>query len=421
MKYIKICLPIFLVAVILVSAAGCSATRPGSATVRAIDLMDGVSSNHVDARPADAAFTDNVADFSIELFKISMEETENSMISPLSVMLALSMAANGARGETLAQMEALLGRDIPLEALNEYLYSYVSGLQSEDNSKLHIANSIWFRDYEDILQVEPDFLQRNADYYGAAAYRSAFDAQTLKDINNWVKANTDGMIDEMLSEIKAEHMLFLINAITFDAEWLDMYSEYNISKGDFTDINGVVKSVDLMRSSEYLYINEETATGFIKPYVNGGYSFVALLPKPGISIYEYVESLTGTGFLDMIDRAKGNLIKIETFMPKFEYEYEITMNGVLESLGMTNAFDRGLADFRDMAASPVGNLFIGEVLHKTFISVDERGTRAGAATSVNAELLSGPLATVRLDRPFVFAIIDDATNIPIFMGTLMTV
>jgi len=133
MKYIRVCLLILLVAAIIINATGCTAARSGSATARAIDLMGGVSPNSVNGRSADAAFIESMADFSIELFKRSIEDKQNSMVSPLSVMLALSMAANGARGETLAQMEKLLGSDITLDALNEYLYGYVSELPSEDD------------------------------------------------------------------------------------------------------------------------------------------------------------------------------------------------------------------------------------------------------------------------------------------------
>ena len=107
-------------------------------------------------------------------------------------MLALSVTANGAKGETLVQMETLLGGDIPMETLNEYLYSYIKTLPSEKPSKLNIANSVWFRDNG--FTAEKTFLQKNADYYGAAAYKSPFDGKTLRDINNRVKKNTDGKI-----------------------------------------------------------------------------------------------------------------------------------------------------------------------------------------------------------------------------------
>ena len=179
MREIRAYIAALLIAAITVSASGCAASA------RAADLMDGILPNAVAGNPTDQAFIANMAEFSVELFKRSITYGENSLISPLSVMLALAMTANGANGETLAQMEALLGGGITLDELNEYLYTYVKGLPNYDQAKLHIANSIWFRDHEKVLRVEPDFLQRNADYFGAAAYRAAFDAKTVEDVNEY--------------------------------------------------------------------------------------------------------------------------------------------------------------------------------------------------------------------------------------------
>ena len=394
--------------------------NPENQTISAVNLMSDISQTGVSGKYPDSDFTSYMADFSIELFKRSMKSNENSLISPLSVMLALMMTANGADGETLVQMEHLLCGSIPLKEMNEYLFSYVNRLPSENNAKLNIANSIWFRNNENRLHVERDFLQRNADYYGAAVYSAAFDDQTVIDINNWIKTNTDSMIDEILSEIKVEHMLFLINAITFDAEWKNMYWSTNVSQNYFTDVNGENVVADFMRSSEYQYIDEGVTQGFIKPYA-GGYSFAAILPGEGVSIESFIDTLKGSGFLEMINRARSNNSKVDTYMPKFEYEYEIQLNNVLADLGMPDAFDDDLANLRKMGTSQEGNLFISEVLHKTFISTDERGTRAGAATSVAVEPQSGPVAAIWLNRPFVFAIIEDTTNLPIFIGTLMTI
>ena len=398
--------------------------EPRNTTMAAADLLSNITAAAAQGKTADTSFTESMADFSLKLFKESVADTENSLISPLSVMLALAMTANGAGGDTLAQMEAVLGGGIPLGDLNEYLYSYTKGLPSEESAKLRIANSIWFRDNENRLHVEPAFLQRVADYYSASAYSAAFDNQSVKDINNWVKANTDGMIDKIINEIKEEDMLFLINAITFDAEWKNVYRSTSVKQDYFTDINGEKTTTDFMRSSEHQYINEDMAQGFIKPYV-GGYSFVAILPNEDISIKSYIETLTGASFLDMIERAREDRTEVDAVMPKFEYEYETQMNDALASLGMRDAFDDKIADFSAIGSSPEGNLSISEVLHKTFIKVYERGTRAGATTAV---VISTPTAskpvevvTIKLDRPFIYAIIDDATNLPIFIGTLLTI
>ena len=423
MKKIKSIILILLIGATLMGAAGCKTAWLGGAAPLSIDLMSGVSSKSVNGKSADAVFTESMADFSINLFKKSITDKENSLISPLSVMLALAMTANGAGSETLAQMEKLLGGGIPLDELNEYLFSYAGALPSAAKSRLEIANSIWFRNDEDRLQVKPDFLQRNADYYGAAAFSSAFDSQTLNDINNWVKTNTDGMIEKMIETIGDSYVMFLINTVMFDAEWQEVYYKEDIRKSEFTDINGVAQDVDFMYSTERRYLDDGMAIGFVKPYKSGAYSFAALLPNEGVSIEEYIESLTGAKFLDTLNKAQN--ATVEASMPKYEYEYGIEMSDALKELGIPDAFDGGKADFSAMATSSNGGIYIDIVLHKTFISVDELGTKAGAATMVamadGAAMNPGDIKVVRLDRPFVFAIIDNATNLPIFIGTLMTV
>ena len=123
----------------MMSLFGCGAK------VQAANLMEGIAAKPVSGKAADDAFKSSTADFAIRLFQQTRDGNKNSLISPLSVMLALSMTANGAKGVTLAQMEDLLGGDIPMETLNEYLYSYIKALPSEKTAKLNSANSIWLR------------------------------------------------------------------------------------------------------------------------------------------------------------------------------------------------------------------------------------------------------------------------------------
>jgi len=414
-KYTRIIIAFLLIAIISIGIVGCT-TLAGATT----DLMDGVVSQNVYGRPVDNEFIAPMADFSINLFQQSIADDENSLISPLSVMLALAMTTNGADGETLTELEALLGGGMPIDLLNEYLYSYVNRLPSQENAKLSIANSIWFRDDES-LNVVPEFLQVNADFYRAQIYRAAFDERTVSDINGWVYENTDGMIDDIIEGISVDTVMFLINAVAFDAEWARIFTEDNVREGDFTDIHGNNQRVEFMHSTEHRFIEDGKATGFIKPYAGGSYSFVALLPNEDVSIDEYIQSLTGSGFIEMLENMRS--VDVVASMPKFEFEFDLSMVDALKALGVEAAFNNEMADFSEMATSANGNIFIDDVIHKTFISVDERGTRAGAATMVvmRAESAPAEIKFVRLDRPFVFAIVDSSTNLPIFIGAVLTV
>ncbi len=409
----------FLLTAIIINMAACSSLI---LNVQAVDLTKGINAQSVSGKTADEKFIGSTANFSIELFKKSIDKKQNSLISPLSVLLALSMTANGAGGETLSQMEKLLGGGISIDELNKYLYSYAGSLPNNNDSKLTISNSIWFRND---LEVKKDFLQKNEDYYKASAYKSAFDERTVKDINNWVKNNTNGEIEQIVDSIDSTTLMYLINTVVFDAEWSVEYDAEEINEDTFTTIDGTVQNVEFMNSSwASNYIDDGKATGFLKQYSEGKFSFVALLPNEGININDYIASMTGEGFLNSIKNSGNSYnYNVYTSIPKFSYEYSILMNDALKALGIPDAFSGG-ADFSKLASSSLGNIYIEEVLHKTYITVDELGTKAGATTKVEMnELDSEPYAEkiVVLDRPFVYAIIDNATNLPIFIGTVLEI
>lgn len=394
------------------------AAMSGCTHISADNLSEGVLPGEVTGKKTDRTFEESSADFALKLFRATARGEENALVSPLSVMLALAMTANGAKGETKAQMEALLGGGMDIEDLNGYLYTYMKSLPSSEKAKLALANSVWFRDTES-LDVRAAFLQKNADYYSADVYKAPFDKKTCDDINRWIEENTDGMIKKMLDSIDDDAVMYLINTVLFDAEWQNVYFEDKIRDGFFTTADGKRRNVTMMHSDETNFIDDGKATGFIKPYKDG-YSFAAFLPNEGVSLDSYLDSMTGAGFLAAVKGAKKETVIAA--MPKFEYGYKTTMKDILKSLGMTVPFDKEKADFSDLAVSRNGNIYIGQVIHQTYISVGEKGTRAGAATIVRMDSAAAPgevdYHTVTLDRPFVYAIIDNATGLPIFIGTV---
>lgn len=390
--------------------------------VSANDLMKDVPAKAVDVLPDMDAGAAAAADFGVRLFKTSMEEGKNTLISPLSVLYALAMTTNGADGETLAQMEQVLGMDV--DNLNSYMLAYLDLLPETKDYKMSLANSIWFKD-DPNFAVEQSFLQTNADYYGAGAYKAAFDEGTRNDINNWVKEHTDGMIPEIIDEIPDEAIMYLVNALAFDAKWADEYEEHQIREGRFTMEDGTRQEVDMMHSEEYTYLEDDLATGFIKYYKDRKYAFVAMLPNEGVTVSQYVDSLTGEHLRELLNNPQD--LTVFASIPKFETEYDIEMSEVLQEMGMTDAFDWHVADFSRLGTYNVDgmNICINRVLHKTFISVSEQGTRAGAATAVEM-VAEGAMEIVEfkevvLDRPFVYMLIDCETNLPFFIGTMMNV
>lgn len=367
----------------------------------------------------DATFRGSYKALALQLFQHSAKASqgENLLISPLSIQLALAMTANGAEGQTRQEMEDLLGQGIALEDLNAYLHTYTENLPAEEKAKLSIANSIWFRDQQGRLTVEESFLQTNANYYGADIFRRPFDKTTVKEINNWTDANTDGMIPEILNEIPYEAVMYLINAIAFEGEWAQPYEEFCIREGTFTTISGAEQTVSMMHGEEFTYLNDGRATGFVKPYKGGKYSFAVLLPNEGEDLYAYIDSLTAKGITKALRDAEN--CKVITQLPKFSYEYELTMNEMLKEMGMPTVFDPERADLSRLGSSTEGNLYVSQVLHKTFIQVDGLGTKAGAVTMVavaDGAALETDFKEVIVDRPFVYMILDNENNLPIFMG-----
>lgn len=356
----------------------------------------------MDFDPADAA-----AEFALSLLQNGYKGgNENMILSPYSVLIALAMTANGADGATLAQMEEVFG--LTNEELNTFLYL----CRQEEREELITANSIWLRD-TGALCVEQSFLQTNIDCFDAQVFKAAFDQQTVEDINAWVREHTKERISELVQELAPDTAMILINALAFDGVWEDPFDANDTYEGVFYAADGTQQTAQMMRSTEYGYLEDGMATGFVKDYENG-YSFVALLPKEDVSIEDYVASLTGESLMDAIENAAEENVNVT--MPKLETETSLDLRDILAGMGMELAFG-AQADFSRMGE---GSYSISKVLHKTYLKVDEEGTEAAAATAVfvdkSAPIHLGP--SVVLDRPYVMAIMDHETGILLFLGVV---
>lgn len=357
----------------------------------------------------------HIMDFSVELFQNSIKKEENTLISPFSVMMALSMTANGAKGETLEQIEETFGTSI--EALNLYFWEYQRELPQGDDYKFHIANSIWINNDQN-FSVKGNFIRRNEHYYYAGIYKTKFTPKTIKDINQWVTKNTDGMITDMIKEIPESTMMYIINALAFDAKWETPYKETNIKEDVFTKENGEQQTVLFMYSTEGGLLEDDTTTGFIKDYKGGKYKFVALLPKEGISMDTYLASLSTEKIRGLLDNQKRAIVRAS--IPKFENTCTFHMKPILEKMGISDMFNPIKADLSDLGTYEDRNTYIDTVTHKTYISVTEQGTKAAAVTAItdNAKSPMMEMNTVELNRPFVYMIMDGEKNVPLFMGTV---
>ncbi len=418
-NYMKV-IALLVICIVIMGSVLCLYGCKPEYTVQATNLMEGIKPNSIAVLTDLSEDNAKITDFAIRLFQKSIESGKNTLISPLSVLCALAMTANGAKGETLIQMESAFG--VPVDELNDYLYSYTKSLSQGKKYKLSLANSIWFIEDENFT-VKHNFLQKNADYYGADIYKAPFDKTTLKDINYWVNNKTDGMIPSILKDIPPETVMYLINALAFEAEWASIYKKNQVRDGRFAKEDGTKQDVEFMYSDERYYLEDEKAAGFIKHYTGQKYAFVAMLPNEGVSVSEYVQSLDGQALNTLFTSAQSEYINVA--IPKFEIEYDVEMSEILASMGLSDAFNLEKADFTNMGMYTGANVFISRVIHKTFISVAEKGTKAGAATVVEmpkkSSIGEGGAKQIYLDRPFVYMLIDCENNIPFFIGTMMNI
>ena len=416
---VKRLLSIVLITGFVLGAAGC--TKEISKTgENPKSLMEEVTTEEVVDEP-DGVYDENLkntmGDFAFELLKNCDEGEGNIMISPASVAFALGMTANGGANDTLKEMDELLGKELNLDLINKMYRYYAEVLTSDEETMIKIANSIWINNRKD-LQVKNEFLAKCLTFYDAEVYTVEFNDDTIKTVNNWVSDNTDGMIDEIIKEFQGTELLMLINAIVFEAEWECIYYEDMVWDTDFTTADGDVTKVEGMYSEEWIYLKDENTKGFIKNY-KGNYQLVALLPDEDVDIDTYVKEFTVEKYYNLLERKLET--KVETMLPKFKYEYDISMVSVLKEMGLEKSFDPYNADFSNMAECEQ-NIYIGDVIHKTYIEMAEKGTKAAAVTAVvmdgNACIPMDEIKEVYLDRPFMYMIIDETTELPLFVGVV---
>ncbi len=359
--------------------------------------------------------------FGLKLFQqiVKSDSQENPFISPISVSMALGMTLNGADGSTREAMESTLElQGLSQQQINEAYQSLIKLLLDLDPQvDFRIANSIWYRD--DLTFVQ-EFIDLNKLYFNAMVQGLDFLDPASKDIiNQWVKDNTNGKIPQIIDQIDPVDIMFLINAIYFKGIWTYQFKEDLTHNDLFNFANGGQIDCRMMyQEGEFEYLDTDKFQAIDLPYGDGNFRMTIFLPKSGATVDSLILSLDNNllnRWLQSFSVRKG-IIEI----PKFELEYKIQLNDVLTLLGMGIAFDPYWADFTKLYAGPE-NAFISEVLHKTYLKVDEKGTEAAAATSVTISFTSvGDEFYFKANRPFLFMIRENHSNTILFIGKMST-
>lgn len=370
--------------------------------------------------------------FALNMYKTMIEQgvienNENLFFSPYSMVVALGMACAGADGETESQMrEALsvaLESDLFHKAINGLDQELMGYTQTVDGVTLNVVNSAWM---EMRAHFTTGFLNTLSRYYGAGVNLLDFITQPQESriiINDWVEEQTNGKICDLLPQgtITPNTELVLTNAIYFLADWLSSFNPELTETGDFHCIDNSTVAVPLMNLNDsnekvkMLYKRGSNVRVMDFPYEGDRLVMTVLLPDRG-SFSEFESSMT----LEKIDQLIAELDSTElpVQLPKFEFTTSsISIKDVLIAMGMVDAFSSGVADFSKINGT--GGLYISDVLHKAFISVDESGTEAAAATAVVFERTSTEAPYFNANHPFIYLIRDRETQTILFIGRTM--
>lgn len=365
----------------------------------------------------DERVTDAFSGFGFELFRRlrAAEPDANIFASPTSAALALAMTYNGAAGQTAEEMARVLGvADIPLDALNETNRKWIEALQrtGDPRAELAIASSVWYRDWYPITDA---FRERVEAGYAA----EILPITTAAEINRWVDRATRGRIDEIIEgEIPRDMVAYLINAVYFKADWTYRFDERNTRPAPFHRADGSTVQVPMMYQVGAFDVRYDDRMAMLRlPYGAGRYSMVLALPTGGAGLAELAERLEAGRWREWMAEFRENP-ELEVRLPRFEIEWKSSLVETLAAMGMVAPFDPNSADFSEMFGT--GGTYIDEVLQKTFLRVDEKGTEAAAVTSVGVRVTSAiDRNSITFDRPFFLAIWDHATETVLFLGQIM--
>ena len=335
----------------------------------------------------------------------------NTVISPLSIHLALDMLYNGAEGVTEKEMQKTLGyaSDMDKKSISEQSKSIMDSLKSTDSVVIEIANSLWVK--KDI-KIKQSFVDNCQNYF----YAEVKNTTSPSLINKWVSDKTHKKINKIVGD-GAKIDTALINAIYFNGTWVDKFDKNYTHDQDFTTAKNKKIKVPMMFKSGYMRYYENDKYQVVRlPYKGNKISMYVFLPSEKSSIDNFVKNFSQDEFLN----ASNNLrtTKVNLHLPKFKTECSFEISKTVKDLGMKSAFD-SKADF----AGIYKDFSVSEIIHKTYIDVNESGTEAAAVTAIIRGTGCAPgfqeiIKNMYVDRPFFFVLSDDVSNIPVFMGVI---
>lgn len=360
------------------------------------------------------AFTTATNTFAFDFWKIAENDiAKNYILSPLSLNIALGMVLNGADGQTRQEILNTLGYEgIESNEINESYHQLINKLPHIDSNVTNFtANSVWVKKE---LEVKDPFIDNLKKYFSAEVFTRDFTNPAVAgEVNRWANKNTKGKIDNVIDTIEPEQVLFLINALYFKGDWKTIFPESNTKKDKFYGLSGVTNQDFMHVTAEFPYLQNEYFSAAELSYGNGEYAFIAILPNKGMT-GEILSRLSYDSWAEMTSSFYPR--KMEVILPKFTLETDMQLNEVIQKMGISRAFGED-AEFDEISEEE--ELSIDFINQTVFIGVDEKGSEAAAVTNVGFRITTDAITITpqfKLDRPFLFAIVEKSTNTIQFFG-----
>lgn len=357
--------------------------------------------------------------FGLSLLKAAVEQSpgKNVLLSPYSAHLILSMAMSGAQGKTREEMSSMLNLSgLSEAAADENAAKMIKAFMSDRASNtIDVANAIFV---DASFKVNPAYIDKCRKYYSAEARSLPFASpSSLSQINSWCSSKTNGRIPTILDRLDESQALVLINAVYFKGDWFEKFAKEKTVPEPFQLSNGSRKQVPMMRRSDSLdYFKTAGFSCACLPYEGEQLYLMVILPDQNKTVKDVIPLLAAHFPKEF------EWTKVELSMPRFKIESTLQLPPYLKRLGMVSAFDKSSADFTFMTPDNKGT-HISQVVHKTYMSVDEEGTEAAAATAVSIpkgiERPDGKqVVEFKVDRPFLIAIVHDEIDELLFLGAV---
>lgn len=362
---------------------------------------------------------DKVTDFAVRLLQNTFTGEENLFLSPVSVLSGLSLIANGTEGESLAQIEEVVG--MSAKEMNEYIYSYNNRLSelSGENCEASLINSLWINEKKDVV-VSDEFLYENEMYGNASVYSVPFGKNCASKMDQWISESTQDIVEDILYDAPKDATMCFVSSFVFSGVWETGFDKCGNSKfGTVSENTDFV--VNQLFGREDYYIEDNNASGFVKFFKQNKYAFVVMLPNENVDIHTYIEGLTSEKINNLIRTPKK--VEVDIYIPEISSSYELNMNHILTEMGIRDIWNCQTADFSGFGYVGNGeNIQMEQLIYKTDITLNSNGIN----TDVEAEMM-GMIAEyetryrLEIERPFVVFLIDYENNVPLLIGVVMNV